>query len=245
MIAWQQGVKPGELANINFRVKNNKASNQYSIQVSKKRHSGKVSKLPPVEVRELFGMDWGLGVFKPKACDWCDDIAGETADIALGDAWLPEYSQDSAGRNILVVRNLQLFDLLEAGLAEGEIELIEEKANKVYESQAGNYRHRQEGLSVRQEDARKRGVWFPIKRINENSFDVPQVRKKLYLHRSLIAEKSHQYFLQAKAKNSFLLFLIKILPLQVRYYLINKRLSKHLVVYVYQVFKYIFRRKND
>lgn len=245
MIAWQQGVKPNDLAGIDFRVKNYKDSNQYSIQVSKKNINGKLNDLPPVEIRDLFGMDWGLGFFKPKACDWCDDIAGETADIAFGDAWLPEYRHDSGGRNILVVRNIQLLALLEVGLRESRIELIEEKVNKVYESQAGNYRHRQEGLSVRQEVAKKINIWYPVKRINKNNFDVSFERKKLYLHRELIAEKSHELFLEAKKSNSFLLFVIKILPLQFKYYLINKRLLKHTVVYFYQIFKYIFRRKND
>lgn len=40
-----------------------------------------------------------------KACDFCDDVFAETADIALGDAWLPEYVQDGNGTNVVVTRN--------------------------------------------------------------------------------------------------------------------------------------------
>lgn len=243
MIAWQQGVPPEKMASINFRVKNNKASHNYSAQVGYEDKIGLISPLPPVQIKELYGMDWGLGLFKPKACDWCDDIAGETADITLGDAWLPEYSQDSGGRNIVVVRNNKIAKILEEGLKNKQVSLIEESVEKVYESQAGNYRHRQEGLSVRIEQAEKEKQWYPIKRIKQHSFSVPEERKKLYLHRVRVSEKSHLYFRQAKLKNSFIIFLIKILPLQIKYYILNKRISKHVLIYGYQLLRYFLRKK--
>jgi len=242
MIAWQQNVKPKNLANIDFRVKNNKSSNKYSIQVRKRERGRGVQNLAPIEVQELYGMDWGLGLFKPKACDWCDDIAGETADIAIGDAWLPEYTSDSGGRNILVVRNNILLNLLEKGLENKQLELTREHVSKVYESQAGNYRHRQEGLSVRVKEAVNHGLWYPVKRVKEDSFKVSAKRESIYLLRAQLAQKSQIFFKRAKEKNSFNLFLIKMLPLQIKYYFLNKRLLKHLALYSYQMFKYLIRK---
>lgn len=244
MIGWQLNIPPKRLASIDFRVKNNKKSHHYSIQAGYKDSSNVVSKLPPVQTRELYGMDWGLGLFKPKACDWCDDIAGETADITLGDAWLAEYSQDSGGRNIVVVRNKKIAKILEDALKSKQIMLIEEAVEKVYESQAGNYRHRQEGLSVRIEQAEKDKSWHPTKRIKKSSFKVPPERKDIYLHRALMSEKSHVNFLQAKLKNSFITFLIKTLPLQLKYYILNKRVSRHVLVYGYQLLRYFLRKKR-
>ena len=242
MIAWQQGVPPEKMASIDFRIKNDKASHNYSVQVSCEDGIGQISQLPPVQIKKLYGMDWGLGLFKPKACDWCDDVAGEAADITLGDAWLPEYSQDSGGRNIVVVRNIKIAKILDDGKRNKQVILIEEPVKKVYESQAGNYRHRQEGLSVRIEQAEKEKQWYPEKRIKQNTFVVPEERKKIYLHRCLVSERSHIYFSQAKLKNSFIIFLIKILPLQIKYYILNKRLIKHVVVYGYQLSKIFFRK---
>ena len=242
MIAWQQGVPPEKMVSINFRVKNNKESHNYSAQVGYEDRISQISSLPPVQIQKLYGMDWGLGLFKPKACDWCDDIAGETADITLGDAWLPEYDQDSGGRNIVVVRNKKIAKIIDDGRKNKKVLLVDEPVKKVYESQAGNYRHRQEGLSARIEQAEKEKQWYPEKRIKRNSFVVPEERKKIYLHRSLVSEKSHIYFSQAKLKNSFIIFLIKILPLQIKYYILNKRFIKHVVVYGYQLSRIFFRK---
>src|SRR5690606_22913593 len=97
--------------------------------------------------------------FKPKACDWCDDIAGETADLACGDAWLPEFTHESAGTNIVIVRNSRISELVREGIDKNLLVMSEQPVEKVYESQAGNYRHRQEGLTLRIEQAIAEGVW--------------------------------------------------------------------------------------
>ena len=41
--------------------------------------------------------DWGAGFFQNPACDWCDDVVAETADIAFGDAWVEPYSSRRPG----------------------------------------------------------------------------------------------------------------------------------------------------
>lgn len=45
-----------------------------------------------------------LPEFKSTRCTLCSDAFGELADISIGDAWLPEFKSDHAGRNIVVVR---------------------------------------------------------------------------------------------------------------------------------------------
>lgn len=229
MIGWQASIKPKELKKIDFRIKNpSKKSSQYSVQVI--GHDLLGPKEATMETSQLFGMDWGVGLFKPLACDWCDDIAGEVADIAMGDAWLPEYINDPGGRNIVVVRNKILLKILKSGVDNGDIYLADENVEKVYESQAGNFRHRQEGLSVRLIEAEESKKWHPIKRIKRDTFKVPCRRKKIYLLRSLISKKSHVYFSKAKEKDNFFWFLFKIFPLEVKYYFLNKRLVRFLLV---------------
>lgn len=218
MIAWQQGVPPKMLGGIDFRVKNlDLPANKYSVQVTQ-LYDGVAHELPPVQAGELYGMDWGLGYFKPKACDWCDDIAGETADLACGDAWLKEFDKDPGGNNILVARNAVISGILKKGLQEGKLHLQSQTVDKVYESQAGNYRHRQEGLSIRTKHAKKEGIWFPRKRFNDTSFIVPAIRSKIYLLRSHIAERSQLHFSKSKNSNSFLFFVLKMAPLEVKYF---------------------------
>ena len=36
------------------------------------------------------------------ACEFCDDVVGETADMSVGDAWLPGYVSDWRGTSVVV-----------------------------------------------------------------------------------------------------------------------------------------------
>ena len=35
-------------------------------------------------------------MLKYKACDFCDDVFGEVADVVFGDAWVEKYATASA-----------------------------------------------------------------------------------------------------------------------------------------------------
>lgn len=242
MIAWQQNVAPSQLADINFRAKSTSGSaNRYGVQVAQATADG-VSRLQPVPTRNLFGMDWGLGYFKPKACDWCDDIAGETADLACGDAWLPAYVGDPAGSNIVVVRHERIAQLIAEGIADDRLALTEQTVEAVYQSQAGNYRHRQEGLSVRINEADTRKEWHPPKRIQADSFQVSEHRKRIYAFRTALAKRSHEVFFEAKQRSSFLYFYRKMLPMELRYFRLNGNLLKGMTKSAFVFAQYVARR---
>lgn len=222
LLSWQQGIAPHELQSIDFRVKNKDGqSSRYSVMAENSRHMKSIEKN-----YRLYGSDWGLGFFKPKACDWCDDISGELADITFGDAWLPEYTDDPLGTNIVIVRNQLLNDILTNENKNNSIALDNLSKERIIESQAGNYRHRHEGLSVRISNARKNQTWYPQKRISEKDYKVSASREKLYLIREQLALKSHENFLSAKKHSSLFLFALKMLPLELQYAYYNKRLIK-------------------
>ncbi len=116
MFAWQCGIEPDKLLSIDFRKKLPGAdANKYGIEVAGLKNSQVVTVVKPVH--DLYGSDWGLGFFKYKACDYCDDVVAETADVVVGDAWLPQYIKDSQGTNVIVVRHPIIQDLLERGIA--------------------------------------------------------------------------------------------------------------------------------
>ena len=88
LCAWQCGIRPSELRAIDFRTKlANRPANDYAVTVTGGNNGHAISSTKPTS--ELFGSNWGLGFFKYKACDFCDDVVAETADVSLGDAWLP------------------------------------------------------------------------------------------------------------------------------------------------------------
>jgi len=54
---------------------------------------------------------WSDRYFTPNACDFCDDVFAETADVSFMDAWLPEYVTDGKGHSIVLTRNQEINDL--------------------------------------------------------------------------------------------------------------------------------------
>ena len=55
---------------------------------------------------------WFDRYFTPNACDFCDDVFAETADVSFMDAWLPEYVTDGKGHSIVLTRNREINDLI-------------------------------------------------------------------------------------------------------------------------------------
>ncbi|MCC7555724.1 MAG: Coenzyme F420 hydrogenase/dehydrogenase, beta subunit C-terminal domain [Methanoculleus marisnigri] len=58
---------------------------------------------------------WTNRWFTPEACNYCDDVFAECADVTCMDAWLPEYSRDSRGTSLLLVRSPAVREVLERG----------------------------------------------------------------------------------------------------------------------------------
>lgn len=213
MLAWQTGVAPDELASIDFRHKfDDRPASRYGVKVRSVAGDEKVA-----PAHGLFGTHWGHGMFKPQACDYCDDVAGELADVSLGDAWLPEYVADPRGTNIVVVRNSEIGRLLAAGAAAGDLRWDELTPRDVYRSQAGNYRHRRDGLAYRLWKKDRAGAWRPRKRTSPDPERVRPGRRRVYDLREELARVSHTAFLAAKRAGSFARFEQAMAPLVSRY----------------------------
>lgn len=161
-LALQVGVQPPDVSAVDFRYKmpGNRANEKGFVAFSKNGE-----KTEAVNTRSLIGGDWGLGFFKYKACDYCDDVIAETADIAIGDAWLPQFMDDSKGHSVLVVRNSVIQDIIDDGMAQGAVALDATAPDVVVRSQAGGIRHRNEGLAQRLYDDQRAGRFAPKKRV--------------------------------------------------------------------------------
>ena len=216
MFAWQCGVAPTELTSIDFRTKlPNRAAFSYGVTVGGICEGRELSVTKPTS--ELLGSNWGHGLFKYKACDFCDDVVGETADISLGDAWLPEYVADSAGTNVVVVRSPILMSILVDAVGAGRLHLDSIPVEKVVESQAGGFRHRRDGLSYRLFLENLAGRWHPSKRTLPSASHLSAKLKKIYELRYDLGQSSHEAFAGAKAGQNFDIFLQFMNPLMARY----------------------------
>lgn len=212
LIAWQLNVHPDDLAEVDFREKyGDRPANHKGHRV---RQSNGVTKLG--SSKELFGTDYGMGFFKPKACDFCDDVTAELADVSIGDAWLPDHVHDPQGTSAVVVRSAAILELVERQRAAGRLRLQAVPAATIAKSQASSLRHRREGTRYRVERCSTLGTWSPPKR----AFAVPPApthRRKLYDMREKIRDESHTAFRDALTRNEYRYFEEGMQPLVRRY----------------------------
>jgi coenzyme F420-reducing hydrogenase beta subunit len=216
MFAWQAGLNPADVQQVDFRVKmpGQKAS-QYGFEVHGMVDRQLISRVKPV--REFFGSDWGMGFFKPKACDFCDDVVAETADITVGDAWLPHYLDDDRGTNVVVVRNPEIDEILRTGMAEGRLKLDVLDPDSVRQSQAGGFRHRRNGLAYRLAVNKEKGWWVPSKRVLPDATGQTSQMQAIQDMRMELSRTSHEAFLAALEADDFQVFVRQMIPLIKRY----------------------------
>lgn len=227
-LAWQVGVEPSQLRKIDFRVKiENEPANRYAIRAEGLKNGQRIN--GGKQVFDLYGTDWGLGFFKLKACDYCDDIAGEVADITLGDAWLPEDVKDWRGTNILVVRNEEIQNLLANAVTHNEVVLRDASKADFVKSQAANYRHRHDGLQIRLKNKDAISEWHPNKRISYSNQSHTTKRRMMIESREEIARLSHDIFHLAKSREDLNILYSGMRLDIIKYYYFSNALTKYLV----------------
>lgn len=204
-IAWQLGVEPWSVAAIDFRKKlSSRSASEYGVEVTAEREEGLGRIVRPM--RGLLGSDWGQGLFMYEACDYCDDVFAEGADVVLGDAWLPRYSQDPLGTNIVVVRRLEFSELLSNAAEAGRLHLEPLTPDEAAQSQQGALRHRREGLAYRLHLKEKVRAWYPPKRVRPEVSHLSKKRRRIYELRTSIARNSHEAFREARWRSDWTVF---------------------------------------
>lgn len=180
-LAWQAGIEPARFKTLDFRVKNARSSAaDYDYEATST--DGTITRK---KTRSAIDGSWAYGAFSPEACNYCDDIFAETADIVFGDAWLPEYESDWRGTNVVITRSEDAIGILERSAENGVVGLEHLAIDRVVASQSGNFRHRRVGLAVRLMDDRRSGRKFPQKRITP-SYSGTSLRRRL-----LIRQRAH------------------------------------------------------
>lgn len=207
-LAWQLGFQPGTVREADYRVKRpGHPANRYAF-----RARDGAGRTRQATMAHLLGGNWGMGLFKPRACDYCDDLTAESADIAIGDAWLPAYIGDSRGTSLAIARHRDLEALLHQGIATGELSLDPLPAEAVYASQAAGFRHRHDGLADRLARRDAQGLWRPRRRIGPDADRLDPRQRQLMIAREALAERSHAAFRSACAIGSLRAFHRELSP---------------------------------
>jgi coenzyme F420-reducing hydrogenase beta subunit len=190
--AYQMGVPLSEIKRVDYRLKDpNRPASWYTAHFTLRDGS--------TVQRDWFHLaegDWGSGFFQNSACNFCDDVVAETADISFGDAWVEPYSSDGRGTNVVVVRSTVLDRLVSDAISEGRLHLEGVDEKFVEQTQAAGFRQRREGLAYRL-------TWHrvglrPRKRVKPDSRSLPFRRKLIYRMRAIITAWSHRLFFLAR-----------------------------------------------
>lgn len=190
--AWQMGVAVTDVQRVEFRLKDpNRPASWYTAHLTLKD-----GRTVQKDWWHLADGDWGAGFFQNSACNFCDDVVAETADISFGDAWVEPYTSDGRGTNVVIVRSPVLQNLVAAAIEEGRLKLDTVDEKFVEQTQAAGLRQRREGLAYRLTWHRP-GI-RPRKRVAPDSHRQALRRKLIYRMRSQITAWSHRVFLLAR-----------------------------------------------
>ena len=174
-LAAKAGVQNNEFTKPQFRIKDYESTaGDYSFGCIDKKGIEKQLKMRTV------GDMWGSGMFKCNACDFCDDVTTELADISLGDAWLPPFHQDGKGTNVIVTRSALAEKIINEGIRSANLAVQPLSFEAFLSSQQGSYNHRHKALKYRIQKAENQGAVIPPKRhARENiSFDFKWVQQQ-------------------------------------------------------------------
>lgn len=191
-LAAQIGIHRDQIRNPQYRIKNpGAASNNYSFGCTDPENENEIRQFRVRQLKDL----WGPGYFKPNACDFCDDITGELADISMGDAWMQPYMSDWQGTNIVITRSKIAQDIVADGLRSNALRLEPISSQMVADAQKGNYEHRRKGLAYRL-------YWMgntpaPRKRVKPRR-PPSIIQGQIYRTRMEVRRKSHEAWLQQR-----------------------------------------------
>lgn len=132
-------------SSVQYRVKNN---DSFALDYKFSCKDNQNGRIHMVDMLSLGDM-WGTGLFKSNACDFCDDVMNELADISLGDAWIEPYDKSGSGNSVIVTRNLLAQSLINEGIENKELYLDNISIEQMISSQSGSFNHRHKGLYYR------------------------------------------------------------------------------------------------
>lgn len=200
-LAWGAGIKPDNAVRFKYRTKAEDIPARAYVFTAYSEDS---------EIREdssnVIGGKFNQGALMLQACNFCDDVVGETADVTVGDAWLPQFEIDKDGTNLLIIRNAVIEKIITNAGDLGRVHLEELAEKDAIDAQSGGFRMRREGLAFRLKRADLKNKWRPVKRVNPGGDMMPPLRKLIYIIRASVTIKSREIFRKALEQNDYKLY---------------------------------------
>ena len=177
-LASLSGVSSDSLASAQYRLKEDTGhAGNYKFQaVTGSGRSG--ATIPFLEISNI----WMDGYFQVNACNYCDDVFAEVADVVFMDAWLPEYVRDTRGHSLIVARHPDLLSIVAEGDRSGTCHLESLPIARITESQRGVIENKRTLLGGRLFAADLLGRKIPTKRYPADADIYRRHRRKIEAH---------------------------------------------------------------
>ncbi|MHB8978758.1 MAG: Coenzyme F420 hydrogenase/dehydrogenase, beta subunit C-terminal domain [Trichloromonadaceae bacterium] len=210
-LASLSGVTIDSLASAQYRLKEDtgRAGNFKFQAVAKNGCSGVA--IPFSKISNI----WTDGYFQVNACNYCDDVFAEVADVVFMDAWLPQYIHDIRGHSLVVVRHPNLLPIFAEGADTGSCYLESLPIALITESQRGVIENKRTMLSGRLFAAGLHDRKAPIKRYPVDASIYRRYQRKIEAHYSVQQASKIQWpRLGAKSSVAFRFYMLWLsLPL--------------------------------
>jgi coenzyme F420 hydrogenase subunit beta len=176
-IAALAGIREGDLKQVHYREKcqDGPASNFY---YSFTRKNGTIEK---IFRNNSISATWVNRWFTLNSCKYCDDIFAECADVTFMDAWLPEYSEDSRGTSIVLVRSPLVQNVINRGITDEELNIDPIIIEKVVQNQAGTIDIKRKHLAYQLYFGNQKGLKMPKKRVEPSKSIDRILRQEIHL----------------------------------------------------------------
>jgi coenzyme F420-reducing hydrogenase beta subunit len=214
------GVHERDIKTLDFRKKvPGWPANKYAFEVF--THNNSKEEHKQIMMQDVWASSWSNNLFMLDACEYCDDIMAETADVSVGDAWLAECVKDYRGTSIVIPRRKETLEMLKTGHEREALLLNETSVEKVIQSQAGAIRQRREGLQYRLYLSAKKGQWRPRKRVPPDRKAISICNRLLQLLRIKTKSQSREAFLKQQPTDGLDIFIGSLRPLIVVHRMLN------------------------
>ncbi len=178
-MAAKLGIEASTIREVQFRVKDyRRPGNDFGLALAYQGAEEKEQKV--IYWSEGMGRIWWYGYFKHNACNYCDDVFAEVADVVFMDAWLKGYVEQSEGFSIALLRNREIEKLFIHGDAALELSLQEISIEDVIESQKSALMKKRSDLADRLKLVEK-GAYVPRKRVSPARRVNPMIRLRFWL----------------------------------------------------------------
>lgn len=214
-LANQMDIKPEEITDIDYRKKiDGLPANRYAVEIKGIKNGKKFVKTQLF--KDFLEENWGQGLFKVRASDFTDDVFNETADITLGDAWLPQYTGESMGNNVVIVRNEIIDNLLKDAIIEDRLKMDSVDNETIFQSQSSHYKHTHDEIAYRLSKLEEKNEMYPKKRLAASN-EIDPFRKAIQDLREELSTESHILYKKSEDLNDYNYYKMNVEKLKRKY----------------------------